>query len=236
LLISLFFFAKNPEIIPRLSFYSRSKINDILKLGGNFFVIQIAVLLIFTVDNFIVLQLLGTEQVSVYNVVFKLFSVFTLGFGIIIAPLWSAFTEAHAKNDFAWMKKTIMRLNKTVILVFLGLVVMLLIYQPILDFWLPKDKQITPNFMLVLSFSFFILISIWNNIYSFFLNGVGIVKMQVRTSVVGAILNIPLAILFVKVFNFGLTGIVLSMSISLFIFSIFGPIETYNFLKKHSDE
>ncbi|TKC03493.1 oligosaccharide flippase family protein [Pedobacter cryotolerans] len=236
IIVSLIFFYQNQHVTPHYRFYSKEKIKEILNLGGSFFVIQIAVLLIFTVDNFIILQLLGTQSVSLYNVVFKLFSIFTLGFGIIISPLWSAFTEAKEKNDYIWMKGIIKKLNKLMILIAIGLFVMLFIYQPILDFWLPKDTRISPSFGLILSFSLFILLSIWNNIYSFFLNGVSVVKMQVRTSIIGALINVPLAILFVKYFDFGLPGVVLSMCISLSIFSVFGPIETYNFFKKHNNE
>ena len=46
---------------------------DILTLGGSFFFIQVAVLLIFTVDSFMILQLLGPTHVTTYNIVYKLF-------------------------------------------------------------------------------------------------------------------------------------------------------------------
>lgn len=233
LAVSILFFAKHIDVIPRLEYFSKDKIREILSLGGNFFVIQIAVLLIFTVDNFLILQLLGTTLVATYNVVFKLFSVFTIGFGIIITPLWSAFTEAKEKNDYAWMKNTIRKLNQFLAIVVLGLVAMYFLYQPILNLWLPKNQPIIPSKNLILSFCVFIIISVWNNIYAFFLNGIGIVKMQVRTAIAGAIINIPLAIFLVKVLHFGLSGIVLSMCGSLFIFSIFGPITTYKYLKQN---
>ena len=113
------FFRKHYYVIPSFTYFSKTKVKDILTLGGSFFVIQIAVVLIFTFDNFLILQLLGAEQVSVYNVVFKLFSIFTVGFGIVVSPLWSAFTEANMKNDFIWMKKTLNKLNGLFLMVFL---------------------------------------------------------------------------------------------------------------------
>jgi O-antigen/teichoic acid export membrane protein len=233
LLVSIGFFARKKQFIPRFSDFSKDKIRDILSLGGQFFIIQIAVLLIFTTDNFLILQMLGAEQVTVYNIVFKLFSLFTIGFGIIITPLWSAFTEAKEKRDFIWMKNAITRLNRSLILVVVGLIILSLIYQLILDIWLTKEQSVRPPFNLILSFCLFIIISVWNNIYAFFLNGIGIVKIQVKTAIAGAILNIPLAIFFVKFLNLGLSGVVLAMSGSLFIFSIFGPIFTYRYLNKN---
>lgn len=233
LLFSFYFFKKHKAVIPKLNCFSRSKIKDILSLGGSFFIIQIAFLLIFTVDNYIILQLLGTEQVSIYNIVFKLFSVFTTGFGIIISPLWSAFTEANAKKDFVWMKETIKKLNILFFVVVFGLFIMLFVYQPILDIWLPVNNKIVPPFNLVIALAVFVFISLWNNIYSFFLNGVGIVKMQLRTAMIGASINIPLAICLVKYFKLGLAGVVYSMSASLLLFSVLGPIVTYQYFKNN---
>lgn len=236
LLFTFYFFKQKKEVIPSLHYFSKSKIKDILSLGGSFFVIQIAVLLIFTVDNYIILQLLGTEQVSIYNIVFKLFSVFTVAFGIIIAPLWSAFTEANQKNDFEWMFKTIKKLNLLFILIVIGVIIMSILYQPILDFWLPKENRIIPSFDLIIAFSVFVLISIWNNIYSFFLNGLGIVKIQMITAVIGAILNIPLAYFFIKTLGLELSGIVYAMCLSLILFSVLGPIITYQYFQKRNNE
>lgn len=236
LILTFYFFKKNKAVVPRFIHFSKSKIKDVLSLGGSFFIIQIAVLLIFTVDNYIILQLLGTEQVSVYNVVFKLFSIFTLAFGIIISPLWSAFTEANEKNDFHWMKTTIKKLNLMFLVVILGLIVFLFIYQPILDIWMPTNSRIVPPFNLIIALSIFIIISVWNNIYAFFLNGVGIVKMQVRVAIVGALLNVPLAVFFVKYMGLGLAGVVIAMIISLSLFSFFGPLVTYRFLKNKTSK
>jgi O-antigen/teichoic acid export membrane protein len=232
LILSVYFFKIHHYVTPRFIYFSRSKVKEILSLGGSFFVIQIAVVLIFTCDNFIILQLLGTEQVSVYNIVFKLFSIFTVGFGVVMTPLWSAFTEANMKNDLSWMRKTLINLNILFLFVLLGLVIMLVEYQRILDVWLPASHRVEPSFDLVLALAIFVAISIWNNIYSFFLNGLGIVKMQMRTSVLGAFLNIPLAIYFVKELNLGLQGVVYSMCISLIMFSFLAPIVTYKFFEK----
>lgn len=231
-IMTVIFFRKHHYVIPSFTYFAKSKVKEILKLGGSFFVIQIAVLLIFTFDNLLILQLLGAEQVSVYNIVFKLFSIFTLGFGIVVSPLWSAFTEANMKNDLIWMKKTLNNLNSLFLMVLLGLVIMLFEYQHILDIWLPASNRIVPTFELVLALSIFVAISIWNNIYSFFLNGLGMVKMQMRTSIFGAVLNVPLAIYFVRELHLGLQGVVYAMCASLVVFSFWAPIVTYKFFEK----
>ena len=97
---------------------------------------------------------------------------------------------------------------------------------------MPKHSDIVPPNNLIFIFSFFVFISIWNNIYAYFLNGISETKVQTRTAIVGGIINIPLVFLFVKYLNFGLPGVVLAMCLSLLPFSIFGPKETYKFINK----
>ena len=97
---------------------------------------------------------------------------------------------------------------------------------------MPKYSNIVPPRNLIFVFSFFVLISIWNNIYAYFLNGISETKVQTRTAIIGGILNIPLVFLFVKYLHFGLSGVVLSMCFSLLPFSIFGPKEAYRFINK----
>jgi O-antigen/teichoic acid export membrane protein len=231
LLVSGYFFLKNRDYIPGFKFYNKAFLKDILSLGGNFFIIQIAVLLIFTADNFLIMQLLGPEQVSVYNIVFKMFSVFTVGYQIIMAPLWSAFTEAYIKNDILWISKILKWLNLSLIPLLALIGIVIAFYQPLLNVWLPVGKRITPPLFLVLALGLFVLISIWNNIYSYFLNGIGETKMQVRTAIIGAFINIPLAIILIKFFHAGLAGVVFSMCASLSLFAVAGPIKVFRILK-----
>ena len=232
IILTIHFFYNNKNVIPSINDFSKSKINDIISLGWNFFIIQIAVLLIFTFDNFLILHLLGSSEVSIYNVAFKLFSILPVSFTIIMAPFWSAFTEANVKSDIEWMRSSIKKLNYSIVIAAICSLILLSSYQIVLDIWMPSNNRIVPPFNLMLILSFFVLISIWNNIYSFFLNGIGIVKVQVQTSIVGGLINIPLAIFLVKYCQLGLAGIVISMCLSLLIFSYFGPRTTFRYLNR----
>jgi O-antigen/teichoic acid export membrane protein len=234
LIYTFIFFLSHREFIPQKAFFNKKFSKKILTLGGDFFIIQIAVLLIFTVDNFIIIQLLGPGQVSEYNIMFKLFSIFTISFNIILTPLWSAFTEAFVKKDILWIRKIIRFLNYTMIPIVILIAFMIKFHTAALNLWLSNSVQIQPEISFVISLALFTVISIWNNIYAYFLNGIGSTKLQIRTAVVGAFANVPLAIFFVKEMNLGLTGIVLSMCSSLIFFSILGPIETFKILKKES--
>jgi len=84
---------------------------------------------------------------------------------------------------------------------------------------------------MIIFFAIYSFISIWNNIYAFFLNGIGKTRIQIFTSIIASLIHIPLAYILVKHFHYGSEGIVFSMTISLLFFAIAGPVQTYKILK-----
>lgn len=227
---SLFFYKYNyANIKPSWNSIDLSHAKELTGLGLQFFVIQIAVLVIFQTSNILIAQFFSPAEVTPYNIVFKYFSVLTMIWGIVMAPLWSAFTHALAQNDFEWIKNTIIKLNKLMFLTVFIVLFMALGAKSIISFW--TKGQIIVNPIMVWIFALYTLISIWNNIYSFFLNGISKIRIQIFTSIAAAILHIPIAFLLVKHFKMGSEGVVLSMAISLSFFAIAGPIQSFKLLK-----
>ncbi len=233
-LVTIIFFYIKSDFRPSYLYYEKDFVKGLLSLGGSFFIIQIAVLLIFSVDNFIILQLLGPNEVSKYNIAFRLFSILTIFYGIIMAPLWSAYTEAYLQNDFSWILSRIKILNRSIIMLILFIIIIVIFNKKILDVWINNDEFQYPELSLLFSLSVYVILSVWNNIYSFFLNGINQVRLQVKTAILGITLNVPLAYLFVKEMNFGVSGVVWAMNISLLSFSILGPIKSYKILNSRS--
>jgi O-antigen/teichoic acid export membrane protein len=198
-------------------------------LGLQFFVIQIAVLVIFQTSNILIAQYFSPAEVTPYNIAFKYFSIITMVWGIVMTPLWSAFTQALALNDIEWMRRTIARLNKLLVITILIIMLMALGSHFIISIWTAGQVTISP--IMIWIFAIYTFISIWNNIYSFFLNGISKIRVQIFSSIAAAILHIPIAFLLVKHFKMGSEGVVLSMAISLSFFAIAGPIQSYKYLK-----
>ncbi|OFX61433.1 MAG: hypothetical protein A2066_00595 [Bacteroidetes bacterium GWB2_41_8] len=227
---SFYFYQKKYSYLkPSWNSIDLSLAKDLTGLGIQFFIIQIAVLVIFQTSNILIAQFFSPAEVTPYNIVFKYFSVLTMFWGIIMAPLWSAFTQARAHNDIEWIKKTIAKLNKFMFLTVFIVLFMALGAKEIVSIWTSGQIIIQP--IMVWIFALYTLISIWNNIYAFFLNGVSKIRIQIFTSIAAAILHIPIAFLLVKHYKMGSEGVVLSMAISLSFFAIAGPIQSYKLLK-----
>jgi O-antigen/teichoic acid export membrane protein len=227
---SLFFYnSRYSYLKPSFKSIDFTYAKDLTGLGVKFFFIQISGLIITQTGNILIAQFFSPADVTPYNIIFKYFSVLTMVWATIMMPLWSAFTQANAVNDIEWMKKTILKLNKFVALIVLILFLMGLSAQYIINIWTSGKVQVSTQMIWI--FALYTLITIWNTLYSVFLNGISVIKIQMYTSILAALLNIPLAFLFVKYFHMGSEGVVLSMVISFSFFAFVGPIQTYKILK-----
>ncbi len=233
-LISIWFYKKNKNIQPDIKKYSKDYIKPIASLGVNFFLIQIAVIVLFTTDKILITQLFGSAQVADYDVVFRLFSMVTVIHTILMAPLWSAYSDAFHRKDFLWMEKTLKQQLKLFVLFVGGIIILAVLTRPIVKIWIGNGIELSTS--LILSVGLFVTISIWNNIFAYFMNATNQLKTQMITSVFAVFINIPLSIFFVKQFDMGVYSIVLGTVVALSLFAVFGSLQVFKSLKKWKKE
>jgi O-antigen/teichoic acid export membrane protein len=197
------------DIVPSPKFVRVEHIKDLMNLGVKFFIIQIAVIILFQTNNIIITQIFGPTEVTVYNIAFKYFSVITMGIAIIMTPFWPAFTNAYASNDWDWIKNIISKLNKLWIALCLVIFIMVIFSNLIYKLWI--GSIITVPLSLSVAIGLYVIINAWNGIYSNFLNGVGKIHLQLYSAIFDSLLNIPLAIYLGR--TMGISGIIVSSCI-----------------------
>ncbi len=170
--------------------------HSLLGLGVKFFVIQIAAIILFTTSNIIITQILGAEDVTIYNIAFKYFQVPVMLYGIIMTPIWSAVTDAYTRKDFAWLKNTLTKLNQFSVVFFVGIILMLVISPYVYSYWI-GDNIIIP-FAVSAAMALYASINVFLSPYSQFINGMGKLYIATRLVVIIIIFYIPLAILLAK--------------------------------------
>ena len=62
--------------------------------------------------NFLIIKFFSADEVVIYNLAFKYFSVIQILFAIMMNVYWSAITEALEKKDFDWIRSTVTRTKK----------------------------------------------------------------------------------------------------------------------------
>ncbi len=222
------FLTKYKNISPTFSCFNLKNQKDLFKLSGNFFVIQIAAIIIFTTDSLIISKYFNYEEVAKYNVAYRYFGLITFLHLIILTPFWTAFTDAFVRNDYTWIKKTIKHLQIIWVLIIVAGFGMLFISPYVYHLWIGKDFS-TP-FILNLGMFLYIIISCWNNTYVTFLNSIGKIKFQYYFSILIGILNIPLSIFLIKYTHLGPSGVIFATSACLFGGSIWAPIQYYKLI------
>jgi O-antigen/teichoic acid export membrane protein len=185
----------------------------LMTLGFNFFIIQIAAIVLFQTNNIIISQLFGPQQVTPYNIAFKYFSITTMTYAIVTTPLWSAFTDAWAKGDIQWIKKIINKMRTfwygmTVLTIF-----MLFVSHFAYLLWIGDAVKIPV--VLSCSMALNVIIIGWNTIYVQFINGAGKLKLQLLSGIFSTLITIPLAIYLGKIW--GISGVVFSSCLLGFI-------------------
>ncbi len=226
----IFFKRKYKAISPSFKSIRFSNLKDLLGLGTQFFIIQIATLIVFATDNLIITQLFGPADVTIYNIAYKYFNYIPIIFFVILTPMWSAYTEAYVMEDFIWIKNAINKIFKVWVLLGILVIIMILAANRIYEIWL--NSQIEVPLFLTILMGLYVIISNWNNIFAYFLNGVGKIRISLYYSIFVGIVNIPLSILFAKYFNMGLPGVISANIICLLIGSAWAPMQYYKIIHK----
>jgi len=219
---SLWFYThKFKQYAPSAKFVKFRYARDLMSLGFKFFIIQMAAVIFYQTSNLIIAHLFGPEQVTPYNIAYKYFGVITMGFSIIMVPFWSAFTEAWFNRDIPWIKNTVNKLILVWSLICITAIVMLACSNFIYKKWVGDEIKVPLSVSIVLAA--YVIVNGWCGIFSYFLNGVGKIKLQLYASTLGALINIPLAILLGK--HLGIYGVILSTVFLGSVSAIWSPIQ-----------
>ena len=127
------FCTRYKSIAPSFRYIDFKVAPNLLKLGLQFFVIQIASVIQFQMTNFLILRYFGGAEVTAYNVSYKYFNVLMMVWSILVSPLWVGFTDAITKNDFKWIANVICKFKK-MFLVFLLIGILMLLVSPFVYF------------------------------------------------------------------------------------------------------
>jgi O-antigen/teichoic acid export membrane protein len=223
-LVSIYFFNQEYKIYkPSLKHINFHYFKELAGLGFQFFIIQVTVVVIISTNNIIITQIVGPEAVTSYNVAYRYFGLISMGFVIIANTYWSAFTEAYIKDDISWIRKITQTLINIFLVIVAALIIMLIFSNDFYKLWVGDKVQVP--FALSLYSALFVLISVWVSIFTYFINGTGKIKVQLYTTVISAVISIPLSIFLATTMKMGASGVVLGSCIAYIPLAIISPIQ-----------
>ena len=232
LFISLYVFRKNSDLKFSIKYYEKEYIRDLTSIGFKFFLVQLIAMVLFTTQNLMITQVFGPESVTKYNLVSKVFSIILLGHSIVITPFWSAVSKALNEKRMEWIKSSLKKINYFTVLIFIFTGVLSVIVNKILLVWIDKDIIIEGK--LIIAVAIYTILSIHCNNYSYFLNGLGLVDIQLKISSIAAVLNIIIALYLAKKTALGVSGVIFGTCIAMIPATIIFPIIMKKELKVRS--
>lgn len=221
LLVALYFFYSKPEIIPNLKFVKINKnIRSLFSTGLMFLSLQLLFFFIQSNDRFIIAHLLDAKDVTKYDLLAKYFSLLMVLHALINAPLWPIYSKAYLANDYKKIETIFKKLTFLVVIYVLTGLFMLYFSNKLISIWVGQEFKVPLTNALYSLLMYLVLIVF--SIFAFFSNGIGKLKVQFYSLLVGVLVNIPLSIFFVKNFSMGIDGVMLATILSMLIFCLFG--------------
>ncbi|MCK4664916.1 MAG: oligosaccharide flippase family protein [Bacteroidales bacterium] len=221
----IFFSISFKDLSPKIKYVDFGLFKDLFSLGGKFFIIQIAAVVLYSTDNMIITHLFSPTEVTPYQIAHRYFGMIMIVMAIVVTPFWSAITEAYKKGELGWIKRSIKKLVQIWSIIFCVLLIMLLFSGKVYQLWI-GDRVAIP-FALSAAWALFVAILSLNTIFVHFINGTGKVKLQMSLAIIAALLNIPLSILLAKYFHMGVVGVI-SATIITQVIGIFFVIIQYH--------
>jgi len=211
------------DIAPSFKHIDLSLRKDLLNVGLKFFLIQIAVLILYQSTNLIISNQLGPDQVTDYSISMQYFSMATMLFTMLLNPLWSGYGDAYHRGDYAWINVTIKRLRYLWILLVIALFLMLAVQKPVFHIWL-KDRVVI-DYGLSLSFVAYNALRLYDSIYNPLINATGRLKLQMILILIFVPFFIPLSVGLVKYLGLGAKGVVLALIAITIPAVVYKPIQ-----------
>jgi len=139
-----FYRFKRPLCRPKLSFFNYVLARDLFRLGVMFFFLSILTSLTLYSDNLIIAKVLGLEAVTAYAIPVKISTLLSAVVTILCLPLWPANSEALARGDFKWVRKSTYRMFLlTTGCVCVGIIAFVTIGPMFFEWWLGASFKTT---------------------------------------------------------------------------------------------
>ncbi len=190
---------KYPQYCPSLKHVNLKMARSLCSTGLQFFVIQICGVVLFMTTNVIISKAFSPAEVTPYQVAYRYFNIAFVLFSTICVPFWNATTDAYARKDFGWIRSSSRKLNLLIVGIFIMLCVMVFVSDFVYDVWVGSDVAI--SYELSLSTAVYVFIMCYSLRYSYILNGLNVLRIQLVFIIIATVAFLPLAWYVCKTFG-----------------------------------
>ena len=187
------FLYKYPQLRPSFRLIDFKEAKAVVNTGIQFFIMQISSVILFMTSNILISNLFTPSMVTPYQITYRYFSILLVAFTVICMPFWNATTDAYERGDIEWIRDATRKLRLMIIGIIACMTLMVLLSPWVYSIWIGDSITIDIRMSIVMASYIFILI--YSMRYSYFINGIGKLRLQLIFTTSAAILYIPLAYL-----------------------------------------
>ena len=199
-------------------------------MGYKFLIINIQSIVLFQSTNILISNVSAPEDVTTYNIAYKLLSAAMMLYSLITAPLWPAYTDAYVRADYLWMQNMWRKMKRILLLSIFGCGLVTMVSPWIYDIWMGNKVEIP--FLMTFMVAIYVSIYCWSSLNGTLIVGMGKLKLNSRICLVGMFLHIPLSYLLSH--YIGTYGVVSSMIIINAFYAIVQNIQVRLLLNKRA--
>lgn len=207
--------SRKPWLLPRPRYARLELMPRIFGSGGQFFLIQVAGLVVFNSDNLVISHFLTPAQVTPYSVTWRLVNYLTAAQVLLFPALWPAYSEAWARGELDWIRRSYRRMRRfTTLSLAAGVAILLLFGRAIVRIW-AGPAAVPSRTLLELMCAWMIIFAVCTN-QSCLMAATSRVRRQAIFAVLSAFANLALTLYWVR--PLGVVGVILGTIVSYLLF------------------
>ena len=187
------FLYKYPHLRPSCQLIDFKEAKAVVNTGIQFFIMQISSVILFMTSNILISNLFTPALVTPYQITYRYFSILLVAFTVICMPFWNATTDAYERGDIQWIRNATRKLRIMIIGIIVCMAMMVVLSPWVYSIWIGDSITIDIRMSIVMATYIFILI--YSMRYSYFINGIGKLRLQLIFTTTAAFFFIPLAYL-----------------------------------------
>ena len=186
-----YFGYQRPNLRPSIKYFDVNITRKLLSTGIAFFILSIFTSISLSIDNFIVAHACGLADVTPYSVMYKIVSMISVATAMLSSPMWSANGEAMQRGEYGWVNRATKKIaSMSTLFAMASSLIIFVLIKPVL--YILTDNMVQADLILLAGMCLLQIITSLTSPYFMILNGAGIVKFQIVTYAIYAVISLPL--------------------------------------------
>ncbi|WP_022854414.1 MATE family efflux transporter [Thermodesulfatator atlanticus] len=210
--------------------FNRLMIKELFSLSKKFFIFALLAALTLRVDYIIMSKILNAQEIAIYNVDFKVFSLFSVLYNTLLFALWPVMSELLHKKEFLLAKKKLFSTLKIGFALVICGTLFVIIFKNSLFQIITGRKELYLSYTTAILTGIYFLVRIWTDTFAAAVQSINEVSILIKTVPFQAFISLIGQWFFGSLY--GINGIFLGLILSfLLTVAWILPIKFYKIIK-----